>query len=90
MIRSNQELYEKINNIRELLKKNGGELYAEKLYDALYISNICTEVFVTLKAVLKEIMKTDYFKNEEIGSLVQECKDAILQALVDAGGWQEN
>lgn len=88
MIRSNQELYKEINEIRRLLQESGGEVYAEKLHDALYISNIGTEIFITLEAELKEIKKTDYFKDEKIGPLVQECLDVILKALVDAGGWR--
>lgn len=46
MIRSNQELYERIEEIQLLLKGAGGEVYAEKLHDALHISNIGTEVFL--------------------------------------------
>ncbi|MES2204902.1 MAG: hypothetical protein V4496_06750 [Pseudomonadota bacterium] len=89
MIRSNQELYKAINEIRRLLKEKGGEVYEQKLYNALCVSSVVTEIFVTLKSVLNEIKKTAYFQDEKIGPLVQECKDVILQALVNAGGWRE-
>ncbi|MES2204903.1 MAG: hypothetical protein V4496_06755 [Pseudomonadota bacterium] len=89
MIRSSQELYEKINNIRDLLKKNGGELYAEKLYDAMYISTVVTEIFFTLQFELEQIRETDYFKDKMIGPLVQECLDAVNGALTAAGGWSK-
>ena len=81
MIRSNQELYKEINEIRRHLQESGGEVYAEKLHDALYISNIGTEIFFTLQFELEQIRETDYFKDKIIGPLVQECLDVINKAL---------
>lgn len=89
MIRTNQELYERIEEIQLLLKEADDVVYVEKLERAMYISSVVTEIFFTLQSALEDLEKTVYFKYEKIGLLVKECLDAVNSALTAAGGWSK-